>query len=273
MPESLGNTDHVLPPGWVCDGCNNYIAREVEAPFLNSRYGRNSRFEMRVPSKRGRIPPATGIHAQSRCKVDVYLEGDGNLAISAAPGEDEPRFVRAIRSHTRGSLYLPAATVPPESYETSRFIAKVALEVLAQRCIDVPGWNEEIVEKRELDEIRNYVRRGRPRLVWPIHTRRIYAADRLFTSARTAPHEVLHEWDILAIPASDGSDAAEFYVVIAIFGMEYAINLGGPELEGYQGWLESHPNPSYLYSKGGAQQPPPAYPGGRADAPTGSAEA
>lgn len=256
VPESLGNTDHILPPGWVCDGCNNYISREVEAPFLSSWYGRNSRFEMRVPSKRGRIPPGTGLHAQSRCKVDVCLDGDGNLAISAAPGEDESRFVRTIQSHTRGSLYIPTATAPPENYETSRFIAKVALEILAQRCINVVGWNEEIVEKRELDEIRNYVRRGRPGFVWPIHTRRIYAADWLFASIETAPYEVLHEWDILAIPSPDGSDATEFYVVLAIFGIEYAINLGGPELAGYYKWLRSHQNRSYLYSKGGAQQPP-----------------
>jgi hypothetical protein len=132
----------------------------------------------------------------------------------------------------------------------------VALEVLAQRCINEPGWNKEIVEKRELDEIRDYVRRGRPGFVWPIHMRRIYNADWLFTSPGTPPYEVLHEWDILAIPSSGESNAAEFYVVIAIFGMEYTINLGGPELDGYKTWLKAHTNRSYLYFKGGAQQPP-----------------
>lgn len=256
VPESLGNTEHILPPGWVCDSCNNYIAREVEAPFLNSWYGCNSRFEMRVQSKRGRIPPATGMHLQSRSKVNVYLDDDDHLAICAKPGEDELHFVRTIQSHTQGTLYIPAATEPPQSSETSRFIAKVALEVLAQQCINEPGWNKEIVEKRELDEIRGYVRRGRPGFVWPIHTRRLYAADWLFTSPGIQPYEVLHEWDILAIPSSDDSNAAEFYVIIAIFGVEYAINLGGPELDGYKKWLEAHSNRSYLYLKGGAQQLP-----------------
>lgn len=256
VPESLGNTEHILPLGWVCDSCNNYIAREVEAPFLNSWYGCNSRFEMRVQSKRGRIPPATGMHLQSRSKVNVYLDDDDHLAICAKPGEDELHFVRTIQSHTQGTLYIPAATEPPQSSETSRFIAKVALEVLAQQCINEPGWNKEIVEKRELDEIRGYVRRGRPGFVWPIHTRRLYAADWLFTSPGIQPYEVLHEWDILAIPSSDDSNAAEFYVIIAIFGVEYAINLGGPELDGYKKWLEAHSNRSYLYLKGGAQQLP-----------------
>ncbi len=248
IPESLGNTEHILPPGWVCDGCNNYIAREVEAPFLNSWYGRNSRFEMRVSNKRGKIPPATGLYPRSRSKVDVYLADDGHLAICATPGENELHFVRSIQSHTHGTLFIPAATEPPQSYETSRFIAKIAMEALAERCINMPGWNKEIVEKRELDELRNYVRRGKPGLVWPIHKRRIYAANRLFTSPGTPPYEVLHEWDILAIPSSDNSKMAEFYVVIAIFGVEYVINLGGPDLDEYKKWLKAHSNQSYLYA-------------------------
>ena len=33
IPESLGNTQHILPRGWVCDSCNNYMATKVEKPF------------------------------------------------------------------------------------------------------------------------------------------------------------------------------------------------------------------------------------------------
>ena len=29
MPESLGNVNHILQPGVVCDECNNYFARKV----------------------------------------------------------------------------------------------------------------------------------------------------------------------------------------------------------------------------------------------------
>ena len=165
IPESLGNVEHVLPPGWVCDTCNNYLSREVEAPFLNSCYGRNARFEMRVPSKRGRIPPAMGLHPQSASQIDVHVDEDGCLTICAAPGEDEAGFARTIRSSTHGNILIPAAMAPTPSYETSRFIAKVALESLAHRCINEPGWNEEIVHKRELDELRVYVRRGRPGVI------------------------------------------------------------------------------------------------------------
>ena len=52
MPESLGNTDHVLRRGWVCDRCNNYFARKVERPFLDSLFAIRTRSIMGVPNKR-----------------------------------------------------------------------------------------------------------------------------------------------------------------------------------------------------------------------------
>lgn len=37
IPESLGNTTQILPPGVVCDKCNNYFSRKVEKPFLETQ--------------------------------------------------------------------------------------------------------------------------------------------------------------------------------------------------------------------------------------------
>ena len=56
VPESLGNTDHVLPIGVVCDQCNQYFARKVERQLLDSPMFRLLRSDMAVPNKRGRIP-------------------------------------------------------------------------------------------------------------------------------------------------------------------------------------------------------------------------
>ena len=49
VPESLWNTEHVLPPGVVCDACNNYFAREVEKPFLDSPAITRLRFTPTAP--------------------------------------------------------------------------------------------------------------------------------------------------------------------------------------------------------------------------------
>jgi hypothetical protein len=63
VPESLGNVEHVLPVGTVCDCCNQYFARKVERQLLESPMFRLLRANMAVPNKRGRIPtwlPADG---------------------------------------------------------------------------------------------------------------------------------------------------------------------------------------------------------------------
>jgi len=63
VPESLGNKHHVLPPGVVCDKCNNYFARKVEKPFLDSPAVRSLRFHQAVPSKANRIPEMEAVVA------------------------------------------------------------------------------------------------------------------------------------------------------------------------------------------------------------------
>jgi len=242
IPESLGNVDHLLPRGWVCDTCNNYFAREVEKPFLDSLYGRGSRFEMAVANKRGRIPSVIGLHPQSRTKIELFRDPASNeLSLTPAEGEDESRWIASVQSGSHGTLYVPAAILPDTNISTARFIGKIALEVLAYRCLHVPGWNEEIVDKPELDELRRYVRSGSAKSIWPVRIRRIYPADFPFQDKDTGPYQMLHEWTILVVPES------EYYAVISIFGVEYSINLGGPELEGYDRWLKERGDRSPLY--------------------------
>jgi hypothetical protein len=244
IPESLGYVDHVLPRGWVCDRCNNYISRKVEKPFLDTLYAKSTRFEMRVPSKRGRIPPGIGFHAQSRTRVALVYDEAGTICVGADEGEDETRWVSSILAGEEGTLYIPSPRSPDNDYVTARFIAKVALEVLAKQCAEINGWNDEVVEKLELDEIRNYVRRGVPNLVWPVNIRNLYDKVFLFEDGDDPSYQVLHEWIILS------TQPGEFFVVVAIFGIEYSINLGGPEIEGYQQWLQANAHASPLYPFG-----------------------
>src|SRR5690606_12119423 len=61
IPESLGNTEHMLPAGIVCDGCNNYFACKIEKPLLESGMFRLLRYDRQLPNKRGKIPrPSEG---------------------------------------------------------------------------------------------------------------------------------------------------------------------------------------------------------------------
>src|SRR6476660_7819705 len=60
-PSRSGNTSLVLPKGVVCDKCNNYFARGVEKPFLESDAIRVLRFHQGLGSKRRRVPSLTGL--------------------------------------------------------------------------------------------------------------------------------------------------------------------------------------------------------------------
>jgi len=56
VPESLGNTEHVLPRGVACDTCNNYFANKVEGPILSSDFFMQARHRNGIPNKPKRIP-------------------------------------------------------------------------------------------------------------------------------------------------------------------------------------------------------------------------
>ena len=84
------------------------------------------------------------------------------------------------------------------------------------------------------------LRMGKPNQPWPYSARSIYPPDFMFNDG-VEQYQVPHEFDLLATPTS------EFYVVVAIFGEEYVLNLGGPEIDGYEQWLKSNNYASPLY--------------------------
>lgn len=114
----------------------------------------------------------------------------------------------------------------------SRFLAKTAIETLAFKTLSVSESNTEIVNKIELDDLRSYARYDRGE-TWPFAYRTLYPVNAIFDDDSTY-YEVLHEFDVFHI------DAMEFYFILAIFGVEFVINLGGPELDGYQRWLKQN---------------------------------
>jgi hypothetical protein len=245
IPESLGNEEHTLPPGVVCDACNNYFAIAIEQPVLESGYFVTSRFNALIPNKRQRMPRLSGILLPGylreqkvgfhQAEVSRNVGGDFELYPEAAAEE-------AIVSGKINRVVIPASGAKPKPQLFSRFLAKVAVESMAQRLLSSESdLFREFIDDKQVDLLRGYARYGKSGLDWLYSERRIYCSDLSFSDGDGKPYEVLHEWTFLY------TDLKEMYFVIAILGVEYAINVGGPDIDGYGSWLRQNEGQSPLY--------------------------
>jgi len=238
IPQSLGNTKAVLAPGTVCDKCNNYFSREVERPFLESAAVSMLRSQQRIPSKKGHIPPSAALLApEFPAVVRPYAKGPFVASVYLEPSGIEHLF----RSEG-GLLLFPESAPLPSGVVVSRFVAKAALEAMADRLSAHPDGVAYLASESQLDAIRNHARRGETK-DWPVHVRRIYGENAKWIDENGSEVQVVHEFDILQ------TDASEWYFVLALFGLEFAINYGGPDVDGYKQWLEQHGGMSPLYSE------------------------
>jgi hypothetical protein len=238
IPESLGNTEHVLPPGIVCDSCNNYFARKVEKPALDSPLFLGQRARHVVSTKNRRIPEHPAVIFVDGKPIELGVNyADGG--IRAARDNDEGRLFHYLASNEHGQIFIPYSQHIDEKV-LARFLAKVAVEILVEWALRSQTEIDVLVNDPQIDPIRNFARRGVSSKNWPIHRRQIYGEDHVFSEMPY--HHVLHEYTLLHTHMN------ELYAVIAIFGYEYAINMAGPEIEGYEAWLLENSGRSPLYN-------------------------
>ncbi len=120
------------------------------------------------------------------------------------------------------------------------------MEAMAARLLrNAPEMLDAFVQDDQIDILRNYARCGKQGLEWPYSEQRIYPADFSFPISDGSSYQVLHEFDFLY------TEQGEMYFVLAILGTEYAINMAGPDFEGYIQWLAAHDGISPLYQKEG----------------------
>ena len=134
VPESLGNKSHVLPPRVVCDRCNNYFARKVEKPFLESTAIMRLRFDQELQSKRGIIPPAQAVLLPNFPAL-IQRYSKGPLAASVWMS---PEAIASLCKQANGALIFPAEAPLPTGRLVSRFLAKMGLEAMALRLLRFP---------------------------------------------------------------------------------------------------------------------------------------
>ncbi|EPE2670365.1 HNH endonuclease [Vibrio parahaemolyticus] len=240
IPESLGNKNSVLPRGAVCDSCNNYFASNVEKPVLDSSEFVQLRFNQLIKNKKGRVPKAKVLFGND--VVTATRTGRQEFSFNSS---DFSKIVEHLNTTKRAEMRIPVTGESASEHHISRFLAKMALEALAHRWLELDSWNEDIINHEQLDLIRKFARYPKRGEVWEYSKRRIYS-ENSYTQQEVEdiPYQIVNEWDILVTGNIDNS---EFYFVVAIFGVEYAINLGGNSMDGYKAWLAEHDDVSPLY--------------------------
>lgn len=245
IPESLGNKEHILPRGIVCDKCNNYFARKIEKPLLDSDFFRHARVWNFLPNKKGRVPVIDNAFLlyPGEIRLELSRDKEGEFCVYPKDEDSEARFIEYLQTHERGSFVFPVAP-PVDSHLVSRFLAKVGLEVMAHKVMKVTGWEVDITFNQQLDEIRHFARYGDRNKKWPYYERRLYEENHRFSDEINVDYEILHEFNTLY------TEQEELYVVIVILGIEYTINMGGPEIDGFEKWLTENEHCSPLYPEG-----------------------
>lgn len=240
IPESLGNTDHVLPKGLVCDDCNNYFATKIERVLLDQPYFRSVRHRCQIESKKGIIPFEKVIQVKPfLAPLELHFV-DGERVLNYRE-QDVGKMLHA----KSGAFIIPMFDGPEDNNVIlSRFLAKTSLEALVYWIKNESEWIQEVMEKPELEDIKRYARYGAKVKYWPYHQRRIYFEEDCFYNPEIMkePYEVLHEFKFM------WTKEMEFYFVIAIMGIEYAINMGEPSVDTYKLWLKENDGKSILES-------------------------
>lgn len=237
IPESLGNIEHILEKGIVCDRCNNYFAIKIEQPLLKLPYFISLRYRNDIESKKGRIPVDKGIlFGENPSTVNFHKDKDG-LSLSF---DDENSLININETFT---VVAPQNDSPPEqNIHISKLLGKIGLEALAKIGTGINGGIDEIIEKKDLDKLRNYVRYGSGVDYWEYYCRKLYPENSIFTD-ENEKYKVLHEYRLLY------TEDYILFIVVIIMGIEYCLNLTNPKIDRYAKWLRENNNASPLYGK------------------------
>lgn len=167
VPESLGNTDDILENA-VCDKCQNYLGREIENYVLSKTPFGFWRTMAGTPSKKGKPPMFNPSQKPSTSgkTFDFHPFTDNGFVIHPMNGESiieveatDKTILEDIINEKRSSFKI--VMTPKMLIMIGRFLGKIGIEY----------WYREFgnnVFEKDFDELRNYVRNGTTKYIWPI---------------------------------------------------------------------------------------------------------
>lgn len=145
-PESLGNTEIILPPGYVCDECNNGVLSELDDYFVNH--------DMIAFLRTWYVPynPKTGKFSQAKyqnLRVERTHPRKVNLIIQS--GSKKEFDVKDIDNGLSSIKFTARGRVPFDPKHLGRALYKIALGIIC--------WKNglEVALDKKYDLARNYV--------------------------------------------------------------------------------------------------------------------
>ena len=166
VPESLGNTDDILM-NCVCDKCQNYFGREIENYILNKTPFGFWRTIAGTLNKKGKSP-FFDFSQNPKSKVVPDFNSYTDNGVILYPADNERIFEAVI---TNQSLFeninngtkkcFNLVMTPKMLIYMGRFLGKIALEYWSKTYGDD-------VYRKDLDQIRKYVRYGTTQYIWSI---------------------------------------------------------------------------------------------------------
>ena len=193
IPESLGNKEHILPKGYVCDACNNYFSVKIEKELLAQPYFVSMRRRNDIRTKKGRFVAEEMLFPGAQRVSDTMF----NLEENTIYIKDDVVVKSIIDGRCTHAIarYIEEPEYP--NIIMSRFIAKCAYEsiFLWGGEHDYQIWLKEKDDKdtmfRDFDGLRKFARYGIGE--WEYSQRRIYSEGTFFSYKGCEPYEVLHE--------------------------------------------------------------------------------
>ena len=247
IPESLGNKEHILPKGYVCDACNHYFSVKIESQLLAQPYFVSMRRRNDIRTKKGKYVAEDmffpGAHKISETRFDL------DEKVLYITDKDVLKAIVEGKCHKALARYIKEPEYPNKIM--SRFLAKCAYEsiFLWGGEQDYRLWFKERDNKdcifQDFEQLRLFARYGIGE--WSYSQRRIYNEGAFFSYKGGEPYEVLHEQKFFFHEIEEIDEhrfMAELYYVLVICGIEYVINVTDPDISGYNQWLKEHPGHS-----------------------------
>jgi len=214
IPESLGNDDTVLPPGFVCDSCNQYFGSKLEREVLAVPPFNVERVAAAIRTKKGRYAKMDS--------PDVSLYSTGFWDQLVFSGHTD-WCKRTFMTPDRGFLLIDPH--PRQRELVARFLLKMGLELLLFAEAEDPY-------ARQFDAARNCAREGRSAKDWEVAYGLYPKRGDLVTNRREdeiGPLETrqIYQYEMGAMPSGDR------ILMFLFINHCFACNLSRPALDEY----------------------------------------